>query len=162
MSMREWTRQIRPNSPNRLGQRKAHRQRGGLGRPRGGQRIHRGGEPAQIRLTHAPRDGVPHVPMGIDHPRHQKTAGQVDPLGPFGIQVLAHIGDTPARDQHVCRTGIAAVHRQHGRAGQKHGGLRVGEGGQGIGGGTCGEKGAAGQHVISFCGNHRVASVSTS
>ena len=75
--------------------------------------------------------GLPHVPVGVDHPGHDDAAGRVDLPGPLGdVEGGADGGDPPVDDQDVGvgQHAAAVVHRQHGAAAQDDGpaGLGVG------------------------------------
>ena len=75
-----------------------------------------------------PHRGLPHVPVGVDHPRHHDAAGRVDlPRAVGDVEARADRLDPVADDQDVAGRvdRVAVVHGQHGAAAQDD---RVGHG----------------------------------
>jgi hypothetical protein len=70
------------------------------------------------------------VDVGIDQPRDQVRAGQVDDVARFVAR--AHAGDPIARDRHVSLLDLAREHVHHAAAGEQQvrGGVPAGDGEQ--------------------------------
>ena len=65
--------------------------------------------------------GLPHVPVRVDHARHDDAAARVDLLRPLrDLERRSDCGDPVADDEHVRvpQDGVRVVHGQHGAAAQ--------------------------------------------